>query len=112
LGDDALSDIHSIGVSNGLLTKLVVSGRLRSASSCAVEGSIVDQPHKIAVLRAETCLEGDTCAMIARLTGDPETLYMVVRPETDPTKIAAFASRVGPEELLAKFPARLPPEVS
>jgi hypothetical protein len=50
--------------------------------------------------------------MIAHLNDDPETLHMVVTPETDPAKIAAFASRMGPGELLAKFPARLLPEVT
>ena len=43
---------------------------------------------------------------------DPELLYMVVAPETDPDKIAAFASRIGPGELLATFPAALLPEVT
>ena len=72
----------------------------------------MDQPYKITVLRDERCIEGDTCAMIARLNDDPETLHMVVTPETDPAKIAAFAARIGPGELLAKFPARLLPEVT
>ncbi|MGH3766180.1 MAG: hypothetical protein ACRDS0_29560 [Pseudonocardiaceae bacterium] len=40
-----------------------------------------------------------------------EVLHMVVTPETDPAKIAAFASRIGPGEFLARFPARLIPEV-
>lgn len=70
------------------------------------------KPHKIAVLRGDVCIEGDTCPMIARLNDDPETLHLVVTPETDPDKIAAFASRIGPGELLAKFPAALLPEVS
>jgi hypothetical protein len=72
----------------------------------------VDQPYKITVLRGDVCVEGDTCPMIARLDGDPETLHMVVTPETDPAKIAAFASRMGPGEVLARFPARLIPEVA
>ncbi len=70
------------------------------------------QKHKITVLRGEVCIEGDTCPMIARLDDDPEMLHMVVTPETDPAKIAAFASRIGPGELLAQFPARLIPEVT
>jgi hypothetical protein len=72
----------------------------------------MDQPLKITVLRSESCIEGDTCPMIARLNDDRETLHMVVTPETDPDKVAAFASRIGPGELLAKFPAALLPEVS
>lgn len=72
----------------------------------------MDNPHKITVLRDERCIEGDTCPMIARLDDDPELLHMVVTPETDPAKIAAFASRIGPGELLATFPAALLPEVT
>ncbi|MGH3827358.1 MAG: hypothetical protein ACRDQX_09320 [Pseudonocardiaceae bacterium] len=72
----------------------------------------MNKPHKITVLRGGACIEGDTCPLIARLDDDPETLHMVVTPETDPAKIAAFASRVGPGELLAKFPARLIPDAS
>lgn len=70
------------------------------------------KPYKITVLRGEVCIEGDTCPMIARLDDDPELLHIVVTPETDPDKIAAFASRIGPGELLATFPARLLPEVT
>lgn len=70
------------------------------------------KPYKITVLRGDVCVEGDTCPLIARLDDDSEMLHMVVTPETDPTKIAAFASRVGPGELLAKFPACLIPEVT
>ncbi|PZS37552.1 MAG: hypothetical protein DLM62_18555 [Pseudonocardiales bacterium] len=69
-------------------------------------------PHHITVLRGESCVEGDTCPLIARLDDDPQTLHMVVTLETDPAKIAAFASRIGSGELLVKFPARLVPEVS
>lgn len=72
----------------------------------------MDNPHKITVLRDEHCIEGDTCPLIARLDDDSELLHMVVTPETDPTKIAAFASRIGPGELLATFPAALLPEVT
>lgn len=71
----------------------------------------MDNPDKITVLRGEDCLEGDTCPLIARLNDDPELLHLVVRPETDPAKIAAFASRIGPGEVLATFPAALIPEV-
>lgn len=69
-------------------------------------------PHKITVLRDESCIEGDTCPLIARLDDDPEVLHMVVTPETDPAKIAAFAARIGPGELLATLPAALLPEVT
>lgn len=71
----------------------------------------MDKPLKITVLRDELCVEGDTCPLIAQLDDDPEVLHFVVTPETEPAKIAAFASRVGPGELLARFPARLIPEV-
>lgn len=70
----------------------------------------MDNSHT--VLRGDVCIEGDTCPMIARLDDDTETLHMVVTPETDPAKITAFASRIGPGELLAKFPAALIPEVT
>lgn len=72
----------------------------------------MDNPHKITVLRGEHCVEGDTCPMVARLDETPELLHMVVRPETDPAKIAAFAPRIGPGELLATVPAALLPEVT
>lgn len=72
----------------------------------------MDQPHKITVLRGEVCIEGDTSPLIARVDDDPEMLHMVVTPETDPAKIAAFASRIGAGELLAKFPVALIPEVT
>ncbi|MDQ2789658.1 MAG: hypothetical protein DLM60_22655 [Pseudonocardiales bacterium] len=72
----------------------------------------MNNPHHITVLRGESCIEGYTCPLIARLDDDPQTLHMVVAPETDPAKIAAFASRIGAGELLVRFPARLIPEVS
>lgn len=72
----------------------------------------MEDSDKITVLRDESCIEGDTCPLIARLDDHPELLYMVVKPETDPAKIAAFASRIGPGELLATFPAALLPEVT
>jgi hypothetical protein len=72
----------------------------------------MDNPHKITVLRAEECIEGDTCPMIARLNDDPALLHVVVTVEADPTKIAAFASRIGPGELLATLPAALLPELT
>jgi hypothetical protein len=72
----------------------------------------MNKPHKITVLRGEGCIEGDTCPLIARLDDDLEMLHMIVTPETDPDKIAAFASRMGPGELLARFPVRLIPEVT
>lgn len=78
-----------------------------------LERSAVDQqPYKVTVLRGGPCIEGDTCEVIVRLNDDPETLHMVVTPETDAAKIAALASQMGPGEILAKFPARLLPEVT
>lgn len=64
----------------------------------------MDSPYKITVLRDEYCVEGDTCPMIARLNDDHELLHMIVTPETDPSKIAVFASRIGPGSL-ARFSA-------
>ncbi len=72
----------------------------------------MDNPHKITVLRGEVCIEGDTCPIIARVDDDTGLLHMIVKPETDPVKIAAFASRIGPGEVLATFPAGLLPEVT
>lgn len=72
----------------------------------------MDNPYKITVLRGDHCVEGDTCPIIARVDDDSELLHMVVTPETDPAKIAAFASRLGPGELLATLPAALLPELT
>ncbi|HEU0087478.1 MAG TPA: hypothetical protein VFQ77_07485 [Pseudonocardiaceae bacterium] len=73
----------------------------------------MENRHKITVLRGdELCVEGDTCPMVARLNHDPELLHLVVKPETDPAKIAAFAARIGPGELLVTIPAALLPEVT
>jgi hypothetical protein len=66
---------------------------------------------KITVLRSASCVEGDTCPMIGRVDTDPAWLRMVVIPETDPAVLEAFASHMGPGEILAKFPAEQLPEV-
>lgn len=66
---------------------------------------------KITVLRSASCVEGDTCPMIGRVDTDPAWLRMVVIPETDPAVLAAFASHMGPGEILVKFPADQLPEV-
>lgn len=66
---------------------------------------------KITVLRIASCVEGDTCPMIGRVDSDPAWLRMVVVAETDPEVMKAFASHIGPGEILAKFPAAQLPEV-
>jgi hypothetical protein len=66
---------------------------------------------KITVLRAQSCIEGDTCAAVLRDEEEPDQLYVVVKPVTDPGKIAALAKHVGPGEMLSVFPAALLPEV-
>lgn len=99
-------------VSNGLLTKAGPYGDTPERCKHTFGGKPMDSPHKITVLRGDVCIEGDTCPMIACLDDDLETLHMVVTPETDPAKIAVFASRIGPGELLARFPAALLPVVT
>lgn len=66
---------------------------------------------KITVLRSASCVEGDTCPLVARDEDDPTDLYLVVKPVTDPATLAAFSSRIGPGEILSTFPAAMLPEV-
>lgn len=74
--------------------------------------TMMDAPALRDPVAQMTVIESDTCPMIARLNDDPEVLHMVVTPETDPAKIAAFASRIGPGELLVTFPTALLPELT
>lgn len=67
---------------------------------------------KIEILRSASCIEGDTCPMIARVDNDPDWLHMVVVAETDPKTLAAFAPHMGLGEILGRFPAKQLPEVS
>lgn len=67
--------------------------------------------NKITVLRSASCVEGDTCPMIAKHSDDPTDLYLVVKPVTDSAKLVEFAQYIGPGEILAAFPAAQLPEV-
>ncbi len=64
-----------------------------------------------AAWRRSVLHRGDTCPAVIRLDDDPDQLYVIVKPATDPSAIAALSPRVGPGEILAVVPATLLPEV-
>jgi RNA polymerase subunit RPABC4/transcription elongation factor Spt4 len=66
---------------------------------------------EIKILRSASCIEGDTCPMIARADNNREWLHLVVVAETEPEMLAAFAPYMGPGEVLGRFPAAQLPEV-
>ncbi len=68
-----------------------------------------DQIH-ITVLRGE-CGDDKTCPAITDL-GDPDYLYFIAEPVTDPNIVSAHAARMAPHERLYRFPRHLIPEVS
>jgi hypothetical protein len=73
--------------------------------------SLGGNPMKITVLRAASCIEGDTCPLIGRVDVYPDELLIVARQVTDPAVLAQFASRMGPGEILGAVPVTLLPEV-
>lgn len=55
----------------------------------------------------DTCDDGRTCPGVHRVGDRPEVYYVVVTAVTDPEELAAFASRIGPGELLGTMPCRV-----
>ncbi len=66
---------------------------------------------QVTVLRGDSCGDNYSCPAITDI-GDPEFLYFIATPVTDPEVLAAHASRMAPHERLYRFPRKHIPEVT
>lgn len=65
---------------------------------------------EITMLR-EVCTDKRTCPSISSINGAPGRRFVVAKRVVDSAILAAYADRIGDDEILGEYPAELTPEV-